>query len=139
VTPLEIFEARWAAAGISAPYWQTVNYQVDLDSMPSIWASATYYSPERPDMTMGSEPFVQENGTVLVALFASAGSGSSALNPLVAEVRAAFAGYSVKDADGETLFVQVNGPEDLDPQTTGNWWQLLLTVPCEVYTRRVTP
>jgi hypothetical protein len=139
-TPLDAFEARWTAAAIGAPFFDTINQPVDLEDMPSVWASAIYHTPQTVDVSMGSAPFVQEDGTIIVAMFASAGTGRNALTPLVDQVRAAYAGWSTNLETGkECLFLSVNGPEDLDPQTTGNWWQLVLTVPYETYGRRTAP
>jgi hypothetical protein len=136
-TPLDAFEARWRAVPLSAPFYDVINKPVELDAMPSVWASATYHTPQNGDVTMGSAPFTQEDGTLVVGLFAASGTGRNALTPLIDEVRRYFAGYSASlSGNGECVFLNVNGPEDIDPQTDGNWWQVVLTVPYEVYGRR---
>jgi len=141
MTPLDMFIDRWNSVGMLAPFFDVINKPVELDDMPDIWASAIYHTPNRAEVTMGSKPFVQEDGTIIVALFARAGTGRSVLDPLIEQVRRYFAGWASGDT-GDTAarcyFLQVNGPEDLNPETDGNWWQVALTVPYEVFTNSTT-
>lgn len=124
MTPLEVFEAIWSEQiGAALPYIQTVNYGVDTNDLPAKWASAVYQPEDRTDVTMGSNPWVEESGQFLIGLFARSGSGATALDAEVALVRNAFHGA----ARDNLVVYQVDGPHDVDPEGDGEWWRLALT------------
>ena len=124
MTPLEVFEAIWAEQiGAALPFVPTVNFGVDTASLPNKWASAIYQPEERTDLTMGSNPWVEENGQFLIGLFARSGSGAAVLDAEVQMVRDAFHGA----ARDNLVITRVDGPHDVDPEGDGEWWRLALT------------
>lgn len=133
MTPLEIFESIWTTQAASVPYFQTVNLQVDTDTLPAIWASAIYQPELREDVSMGSTPWVEERGQFLIGLFSRSGTGPKTLDPAVATVRQAFMGAA---RDGLHIFA-VDGPHDIDPQADGEWWQVALTARFIFQSKRV--
>lgn len=137
MTPLDEFVARWNAKGISVPFVEVVNTPVTLDEVPDRWGSALMHGDQRRDVSLGSNPWVEEIGTIVVGLFARSGSGRHQLNQAVDELRAVFHGW--QSPDKSIHFTSVNGPEDIDPEGAGEWWRLGLTVPYIVQSRRVEP
>jgi hypothetical protein len=123
MTPREVFESIWAEQAASISYVQTVNYGVDTNALPDIWGCAVYQPEQREDVTMGSTPWVEEQGQFLIGLFTRSGSGPAALDDAVATIRQAFHGAA---RDGLVVFA-VDGPHDLDPEADGEWWRLVLT------------
>jgi hypothetical protein len=133
MTPLEIFMARWQAAIPESviKYIEVVNMQADINDAPD-WGTAMVESESSPDVTLGSQPWVEEIGTFLIGLFTRSGQGPKALDTAVAYVRAAFHGYR---SDG-LLIEQVDGPHNGDPEGFGEWWQVGMTARYKFQTRR---
>jgi hypothetical protein len=134
MTPLETFLALWAEL-IPVPvvsYVEAVNSQVDTNTLPDVWAAAIYQPETSPDVTLGSNPWVEETGTFGIGLFTRSGSGPASLDAAVTAVRRAFHGVR---RDG-LLILQVDGPHDMDPEGAGEWWQLGLTARYIFQTRR---
>jgi Bacteriophage related domain of unknown function len=134
MTPLEIFLALWAELiPIPVlPHVEAVNSQVDTNTLPDIWGTAMYQPEASTDVTLGSQPWVEETGTFLIGLFTRSGDGPAALDAAVAAVRRAFHGVR---RDG-LLVLKVDGPLDTDPDGTGEWWQLHLVAHYMFQTRR---
>lgn len=124
MTPLEVFAAIWAARiGASLPLIETVNWSVDTNTLPDKWAAVVYQPDERVDVTLGSNPWVEESGAFLIGLFARSGTGPAALDGEVDMVRNAYHGA----ARDNLVVLQVDGPHDLDPEADGEWWRLAMT------------
>ena len=134
MTPLEIFVARWPATiplG-AATYIEAVNIRTDLNEAHDPWGAVVLQPETRGDVTMGSQPWVEETGTFLVGLFTRSGGGPAALDQAVAYVRQSYHGYR----SNGLLILQVDGPHDQDPAGFGEWWQLSLTARYTFQTRR---
>ena len=126
MTPLEVFESIWSQQiGAALLLVPAVNYGVDTNELPDKWAAVDYQPERRIDVTMGSNPWVEETGQFLVGLFARSGTGADALDAEVELVRQAFHGA----ARDNLVVMQVDGPHDVDPQSDGEWWRLALTLP----------
>jgi hypothetical protein len=91
-------------------------------------------SEARADVTMGSDPWVEENGHILIGLCARSGKGEGLLDAAIAAVRAGFDGW--RSADNTIWFRPVIGPENADPEANGEWWVLAMRVPYTVQARR---
>jgi hypothetical protein len=132
MTPLEIFVGLWQQKVTSVPYVETVNQPVDTNDLPNEWGAVIYQPQASADVSLGSNPWVEESGTFLIGLFTRSGKGPAALDAAVAEVRAAFHGAALNG-----LWVdKVDGPHDLDPQADGEWWRVALTANYIFQTRR---
>lgn len=137
MTPLDEFVARWNAVNMPIPFVEVENSGIDLDQVPDRWASAMLQGDARADVTLGSNPWVEETGQIVVGLFARSGTGRSQLDEAVAKLRTEFHGYMTPD--NGLHFLAVNGPEDIDPDADGEWWRLAMTIPYRVQTRRAEP
>lgn len=134
MTPLDEFYARWAAVGMPVPLLEVVNTNVDMSALPDQWAGALLLSDNRGDVTLGSAPWVEESGQIVVGLLARAGKGRTLLDSAVDALRQYFHGYLT--SDGTIHFLAVIGPEDIDPEANGEWWRLGMRVPFTVQSRR---
>jgi hypothetical protein len=133
-TPLGVFVAIWQEKIPAAvlPYVEAVNNPFDADTQPDEWGAAIVQSATRSDVTLGSMPWVEEAGTILIGLFTRSGSGPAALDQAVDYIRATFHGVR---RDG-LLITQVDGPHDVDPAGAGEWWQMAMTAHYTFQTRR---
>lgn len=136
-SPLDIIEARWQgdasnAPGVTVPFFDVVNSQVDLDTMPDPWGGAIYQPDSRKDVSTGSKPYVLESGVFAVGLFTKSGTGPRTLDDAVRQIRNAFHGW---ESDGLRVD-RVEGPLNTEPQSEGNWWQLALVLVYEYRFRR---
>jgi hypothetical protein len=134
MTPLEIFRQIWAAKipADALTLYETVNAQMDLNDAHDPWAAVILQPDAVVDVTLGSNPWVEETGAFVIGLFTRSGKGPAALDQAVQYVRQTFHGVRY----GGLLIEQVNGPHDVDPEAIGNWWQLALSAPYKFQTRR---
>jgi hypothetical protein len=133
-TPLAIFKQAWAdlIPAEALPYIEAVNSQVDANAAPDVWGAAVQQPEQRGDVTLGSQPWVEETGVFLIGLFTRSGSGPAALDEAVDYIRQTFHGFA---SDG-LVILQVDGPHDVEPDGVGEWWQLALTARYSFQTRR---
>lgn len=134
-TPLAVFKQIWTAEVVSVPYVECVNIPVDTDGLPDEWGGAILQPQNRVDVTLGSNPWVEEKGTFAIGLFTRSHNGPAALDAAVDELRAVFHGAAL---DGLHID-SVDGPHDIDPEVDGEWWRLGLTANYTFHTRRLTP
>ena len=133
-TPLAIFKQAWAdlIPAEVLPYIEAVNSQVDANAAPDVWGAAVLQPEQRGDVTLGSMPWVEETGTILVGLFTRSGSGPAVLDQAVDYIRQTFHGLRTNGL----VISQVDGPHDVDPESIGEWWQLAMTARYTFQTRR---
>ena len=133
-TPLSVFLTIWneRIPPDVLPYMEAVNFQHDTNTAPDQWGAAVVQPEQRGDVTLGSMPWVEETGTMLVGLFTRSGSGPAALDLPVNYIRQTFHGAR---RDGLIIW-QVDGPHDVDPEGLGEWWQLAMTARYTFQTRR---
>jgi len=131
-TPLEVFMQIWTDEVVSVPFVECVNTPVDTDSLPDEWGSAIIQPTTRADQTMGSNPWVEESGTISIGLFTRQRTGPAALDAAVDELRSVFHGVALNGLHIES----VDGPHDIDPEVDGEWWRLGLTANYTFQTRR---
>jgi hypothetical protein len=125
---------RWNASTPPLPFVEVINSQVDLDDMPDLWGSALLEVESRADVTMGSNPQVEEAGRISVTLVAKSGDGVAVLDSAVTWLRATFHGWK----SGDLIFTAVHGPVEM-PEAEGGWWPLGFLVPYTIQSRRVEP
>jgi hypothetical protein len=133
-TPLAIFLEIWSERipVDVLPYVEAVNYGVDTNDAHDPWGAAVVQPEARTDVTLGSKPWVEETGTILVGLFTRSGKGPAVLDEAVDYIRQTFHGAR---RDG-LVILQVDGPHDVDPEGFGEWWQLALSARYTFQTRR---
>jgi hypothetical protein len=131
MTPLEAMLSIWADT-ITVPYLETVNWPADTNGFPDQWAATIYQNTSREDQTLGSQPWVEEQGFFMIGLFTRSGKGPGDLDAAIAEVRQGLHGAA---RDGLRI-LGVDGPHDVDPEGMGEWWQVVLTAKFIFQTRR---
>jgi hypothetical protein len=131
---LEIFHVIWAQRCPTVFFIEAVNFPVTTNEHPDIWATAIYRCEEVTDVTMGSQPWVEERGEFGIGLFTRAGSGPAALDETYGLVRGALHGAAL---NGLHIY-QCNGPMDPDPEADGEWWWLGMQALYTFQTRRDT-
>jgi hypothetical protein len=137
MTPLDQFIARWNAVPMPVPYVDVINTPIETNDLPDQWGSAVLEIDERADVTLGSNPHVEERGRIIVGLFERSGKGRNGLDAAVAALKLYFHQYMTPD---NTLQITaVVGPEAIEPEADGEWWRLGFTLPCQIWSRRVEP
>jgi hypothetical protein len=134
MTPLEIFYEIWDETIPSSVILriEAVNYQTDTNSLPDEWAAVAYQPETRSDVTLGSNPWVEEQGAFLIGLLTRSGMGPAPLDPAVDYIR-----QKLHAARRNGLVIlQVDGPHDVDPDGFGEWWQITMTARYIFQTRR---
>lgn len=134
MTPLDIFKQRWLAAipPEVVTYYEAVNAQLDLNDAHDPWGAAIVQPEARTDVTLGSNPWVEETGTFAIGIYTRSGKGPTVLDQAVDYIRDTFHGYRY----GGLLIEEVDGPHDVDPEAVGEWWGLMLTARYRFQTRR---
>jgi hypothetical protein len=134
MTPLEIFKDHWSLdiPLAALPYIEAVNKQVALRDAPDPWGAVILQPDVRGDVTLGSQPWVEESGQFLIGLFTKSGSGPTSLDEAVAYIRQTYHGFRY----GGLVIYQVDGPHDVDPEGAGDWWQIAMTARYTFQTRR---
>jgi hypothetical protein len=139
VNVLDVFKARWEAAGLPS-FIEVVNTQVTTDQVPPTWGTAFLDSTSRDDLTMGSRPWIMEEGNVVAVLFCKSGEGRAILMPAVELLRTTFHGWQTPQSADEVLhFVNVIGPAGDQPEGDGEWFRQTFLVPYRQSLRRVEP
>lgn len=134
MTPLEIFNLIWSNAipPEAVTLYQAVNEQLDLNDAHDPFALVVIQPEASSDVTLGSQPWVEEVGEFAIGLFTRSGKGAAALDQAVQYVRQTFHGARY----GGLIIEAVNGPHDIDPEAVGEWWQLGLSARYKFQTRR---
>lgn len=135
--PLDVFKARWLAAPMPIPFVEVVNTPVTVDQLPDQWGTAFEDSTARDDVTMGSNPWVVEEGNLVCALFCRSGTGRNILDAATDALRSIFHGYQTDDH--LLHFVGVIGPSGDDPEAVGEWYRLTFLIVFRRSSRRVEP
>jgi len=133
-TPLGIFKQRWldAIPPDALTYYEAVNAQLDLNDAHDPWGAVIVQPEARPDVTMGSMPWVEEAGSFAIGLYTRSGTGPAALDTAIAYIRQTFHGYRY----GGLVIEEVDGPHDVDPEGLGEWWGVMMTGRYKFQTRR---
>lgn len=137
MSPLQVFVARWNASSPPLPYVPVINEPVDTNDLPSRWGSAVPEVDSHADVTMGSNPWVEETGHLTVALVVRSGKGSGLLDDAQTWLIETFHGW--RTADNDLRFTQVVGPLDPDAAADGEWWRLAFVVHYTAQARRAQP
>ena len=136
MSPLDILKERWAVA-MPIPFVEVVNTNVTTDELPDRWGTAFDDSNTRADRTLGSNPWVMEEGNLIAALFCRSGIGRSALDDAIAALRGSFHGFATPD--NRLHFTSVIGPSADDNEGVGEWHRLTFLVTYLFSTRRAEP
>ena len=134
--PLDDFIALWTSKGVPLEFHDTINTPVPIDEFPATWGSARYDVETRTDVTLGSNPYVEERGVITVGLFARSGTGGTVLDNAISFIREHFHGYA--SADGKLYYTQVEGPFEIE-DVGGEWWQVALAIPYVLQSTRAEP
>jgi len=132
VSALSIFVAQWNASGIAIPYVETANTPVDTNELPDKWGSAVQQADTSNDVTMGSQPQVEETGQILVGLFSRSGAGAYDLDADIQAIKTAFMGFAKNGLE----IISVAGPFDMDQDQEGEWWRVGVSCEYKFYSVR---
>lgn len=122
MTPQGYIEAVWGTFIPGAPLVDVANVEVDADSLPSPWVGMLVQAEPSRLVTLGSKPYGEETGVVLLGVFTKSGTGADAGTAVAYQIRDAFLGY--QDPERQFEVRTINGPMNLDPDADGGWFRM---------------
>jgi hypothetical protein len=118
----DAFRAAWGQFAPGVPYVDALNIAPDTPQGP--FGTLAFEAADRRDASMGSQPWVTEEGTVTVSIFSRSGAGDAAA---LAIARQAVEWLMAQNL-GEDLWVtSVAGPND-SPEAAGEFWEQVISV-----------
>lgn len=111
-------------------YINTINRSLPQNPplpLPDIWGTLAFQSTSRRMLTMGSNPWVEEQGTVAILLIGRSGHGDGPLAAAASTVMEAWHGWAAPG--GDIWFRSVGAPRQVELESIGEWF--ILEVACE--------
>lgn len=118
--------ASWALLMPGIPYFDTINMTLpegDFDETPPpLWGTLIFLSVDRKPVTMGTRPHYEETGTVRIVLLAASGEGETAALSAASDAARDWHGWVAPG--GQMWFSKIGAPQQLEPETRGDWFQV---------------
>lgn len=120
----EAMRTAWPTITPSLPYLDTINLPVPKP-LPNVWGTLAFTVQTRRILTMGSSPWIEEQGSAMVVVVARAGDGDGPGIQAATDAMAAWDGWIT----GTNIWLQnVRAPIALELETLGDW--MVLGVEC---------
>lgn len=126
--------AAWPLVTPTIPYVPTLNQRVlDQDTDVPIWGTLIFEASARPHLTMGSHPWIEEQGLAVVALMSYSGVTDEQVAEAASLVVKAWEMWH--NDDGQLWINSVDGPSVPDPEAVGDTYRLIVTLNYRYQTR----
>jgi hypothetical protein len=119
----QAFRDAWPAYGQGFPYVDAIN--LHPGTLPPAFGSLGFQVETRRDTTMGSLPWVEESGSVLVSFFTPAGAGDG---PAMDAATAAAAWLLGRRFGPDLIVTGLTGPNDGAEEAEGEFFEAQLLV-----------
>lgn len=125
--------AAWPIITPSLPFFETINDSpTNLEVEVPIWGTFIFDVVTRAHQTMGSHPWIVEEGTATVALMSYSGIGD---DEIAAVADSVVRGWELWKS-GDDLWIQsVDGPRPPDLEAVGDVYRLIVTLTYHYQTR----
>lgn len=125
---------QWPVLLPTVPLFETINDSPsNLEVEIPIWATLAFDVSSRTNTTMGSRPWIEEDGVVSVMIMSYSGTGDDEITPVADEIVKA---WEMWIDDTKNLWVQsVDGPRPPDPEAAGDVYRLLVNLNYRYQTR----
>jgi hypothetical protein len=130
----ETLRRAWGDLTPSLPFVETINTLVDpADTDVPIWGTFVFDTVSRAPQTMGSQPWMEEQGTATVVLMGQAGVLDDDVAFIAGSVVTAWDGWI---DDTKNLWIQsVDAPRPPDLEAVGDNYRLTVTLNYRYQTR----
>jgi hypothetical protein len=126
--------AAWPILTPNLPYVPTINQIVaDQDTDVPIWGTFIFDTSTRVHDTMGSRPWIEEQGIAIVALLSYSGVTDQDIAQAASDVVKAWEMWH--NSDGSIWIHSVDGPSVPDPEAVGDVYRLTVTLNYRYQTR----
>lgn len=129
----ERLRAAWPTITPGLPFFETINDSpTNLEVEIPIWGTFVFDVVSRQHTTMGSHPWIVEEGTATVALMSYSGVGD---DEVAAAAEQVIQGWELWK-DGSDLWIQsVDGPRPPDLEAVGDIYRLIVVLTYHYQTR----
>jgi hypothetical protein len=126
----EEVRAAWLTLMPDVRYIDTINRSLPYNPplpLPAVWGTLQFEVTTRRQLTMGTNPWVEEIGVVNIIILAKSGHGdASAVEEATNAMRIWDGWYA---SGGDIYFQNVHAPRQLLEESQGDW--VLFVVPCD--------
>lgn len=119
----EAFRAAWTLFSPALPYADGINSHPG--TLPARFGTLVFQAESRRDVTMGTDPWVIEEGTVTVAFFTEAGEGDSDAIDLATAAAVWFGGRQLAP---DLRVTGISGPNDPAEEGEGAFFEVQVSV-----------
>jgi hypothetical protein len=122
--------AAWPQMMPSVRYIDTINRSLPQNPplpLPPVWGTLAFDAASRRQLTMGRNPWIEEQGVVTIVIVAKSGHGDGPGIEAASAAMQAWDGWI--SPRGDIWFQNVGAPRQMDDEATGDWF--IFGVPCE--------
>jgi hypothetical protein len=130
----DAIRAAWPTLVPTIPLVETINDTPEtLEIEVPIWATLVFDVTNRGPVTMGSHPWIEETGMIVVALMSYSGTGDDEVARAAGVIMQAFEMWISPD---KAIWIQsVDGPRSPDMEAGGNVYRLSVNLNYAYQTR----
>lgn len=123
----DALRAAWSTITPTIPYVETINQLVDPAATDAlIWASFSFEALTRDSQTMGSRPWIEEQGVAAILLISYAGVGD---DEVAAAADLVVRGWTNWINSTQDIWIHsVDPPRPPDPEAIGDAYRLMVNL-----------
>jgi hypothetical protein len=113
----------WLANLRSLRYIDTINRSMPYNPplpLPDTWGTLAFDTTQRRPVTMGKNPWYEEQGVATFIICARSGHGDNAAISVGSQVMRIFQDW--RSGDGSIWFESVGAPKPIELETEGDWF-----------------
>lgn len=129
----QALEAAWPLLTPTLPFVPTINSLPVGDTTVSIWGTFIYDASLRPHQTMGSRPWIEEQGVATIGLLGLSGVGDDAIAQMADDVVKAWEMWI--NATQDIWIDSVDPPRPPDNEAVGDVYRLVVGLNYRYQTR----
>jgi len=130
----DALRAAWPTVTPTIPYVETINELVDpSETDAAVWGSFIFEATTRDTQTMGSKPWLEEQGSASVVLIAYAGLGDDVVAEAAELVVKGWTGWINSTQD--IWIHSVDPPRSPDVEAVGDAYRLMVNLNYRYQTR----
>lgn len=118
--------AAWPTLMPDVPFYETTNQALPYGSsdpaLPALWGTLLFLGVSRRPLTMGLRPYYEETGTVRIVVLGESGVQDTDVSAAISAAARAWDGWMASSKD--MWFSSVGAPQQLEPETRGDWFQM---------------
>lgn len=118
----QALEQKWAASlQTSVPYYDTINVEPDLATLPDLWGTLAYTGATEACVSIGAESACyREEGTATLVFCTRSGFGKSAALTAADAARDLYRGFTA--LNGNLIITAANPPQEASDRVIGDYF-----------------